>query len=120
VLVSVLPATAATRGMLNRTALERLAHGAHIINVGRGSALVETDLLALLDSGHLAGATLDVFAGEPLPPGHPFWSRREIVITPHVAAETELTPAIAQVADKVAGWARGEPLSGEVDRARGY
>lgn len=119
-LVSVLPATAATRGMLNRTALERLARGAHIVNVGRGAALVEADLLVLLDSGHLGGATLDVFAGEPLPPGHPFWSHREIVITPHVAAETELAPAIAQVADKLACWARGEPVSGEVDRARGY
>lgn len=120
VLVSVLPATAATRGRLDRTALGRLARGAHVINVGRGTVLVETDLLLLLDAGHLAGATLDVFATEPLPPDHPFWSRREIVITPHIAAETELVPAIEQVADKLARWARGEPVSGVIDRTLGY
>ena len=120
VLVSVLPATSATHARLDRSALERLARGAHVVNVGRGSTLVEADLLALLDAGHLGGATLDVFAAEPLPPDHPFWSRREIVITPHIAAETELAPAIAQVADKLARWSRGESVSGGVDRARGY
>ena len=74
----------------------------------------------MLDSGQLGGATLDVFATEPLPPEHPFWGRPDVVITPHVAAETELTPAIAQVADKLACWARGDAVSGAVDRARGY
>lgn len=120
VLVSVLPATPATRGLLDRTALARLARGAHVVNVGRGAVLVEADLLALLDAGQLAGATLDVFATEPLPPEHPFWQRREIVITPHVSAETELAPAIAQIADKLAFYARGAPVTGEVDRGRGY
>lgn len=120
ILVSVLPATNATRGRLNRSALERLARGAHVVNVGRGAVLVEADLLALLDTGHLGGATLDVFATEPLPPDHPFWSRPEIVVTPHIAAETELAPAIEQVADKLARWSRSEPVSGGVDRARGY
>lgn len=120
VLVSVLPATGATHGLLDRQALGRLAAGAHVINVGRGSTLVEADLLALLESGHLGGATLDVFASEPLPPDHPFWNRPDIVVTPHVAAETELEPAIAQVTDKLARWTRGEPVSGLVDRARGY
>jgi len=120
VLVSVLPDTAATRGRLDRNALQRLAPGAHVVNVGRGTALVEGDLLALLDACHLGGATLDVFATEPLPSDHPFWSRPEIVITPHVAAETELEPAIAQVADKLARWSRGEAVTGAVDRARGY
>jgi len=120
VLVSVLPATDATCGLLDRAALGRLAAGAHLINVGRGSTLVEADLVALLDAGHLSGATLDVFAAEPLPPEHAFWSRRDIVVTPHVAAETELEPAIAQVADKLARWMRGAPVTGLVDRARGY
>ena len=120
VLVSVLPDTAATRGRLDRNALQRLAPGAHVVNVGRGTALVEADLLALLDAGHLGGATLDVFATEPLPADHPFWSRRDVVITPHVAAETELEPAIAQVADKLARWSRGEAVTGAVDRTRGY
>jgi len=120
VLVSVLPDTATTRGRLDRGVLERLAPGAHLINVGRGSALVEADLLALLEAGHLGGATLDVFATEPLPADHLFWTRRDIVITPHVAAETELEPAIAQVADKLARWSRGEAVTGAVDRGRGY
>ena len=120
VLVSALPDTDATRGRLGHEALSRLAPGAHLINVGRGSVLVEGDLLMLLDTGQLAGATLDVFATEPLPPDHPFWRRREIVITPHVSAETELEPAIEQVADKLARWSRGETVSGGIDRARGY
>lgn len=120
VLVNVLPATGATRGLLDRAALARLAPGAHLVNVGRGSAVIETDLLALLDEGHLSGATLDVFATEPLPADHPFWRRPGIVVTPHVAAETELAPAIEQVADKLARWSRGEAVSGRVDRDRGY
>jgi glyoxylate/hydroxypyruvate reductase A len=120
VLVSVLPATAGTHALLDGAALGRLARGAHVVNVGRGAALVEADLLTLLDSGQLGGATLDVFASEPLPPAHPFWQRREIVITPHVAAETELAPAIEQVADKLTRWSRGEAVGGEIDRTRGY
>jgi glyoxylate/hydroxypyruvate reductase A len=120
VLVAVVPATAATQAMLDRRALARLARGAHVVNVGRGAVLVEADLLALLDSGHLSGATLDVFAAEPLPADHPFWARHEIVVTPHVAAETELEPAIEQVAGKLARWSRGDPVSGAVDRERGY
>ena len=120
VLVSVLPATDATCGLLNRAALARLAADAHIVNVGRGSVLVDADLLALLDEGRIGGATLDVFGVEPLPPHHPFWTHRSILITPHVAAETELEPAVEQVADKLAAWARGDEVTGRVDRARGY
>ena len=120
VLVSVLPATPATQGILDHQALARLAVGAHVVNVGRGAVLVEADLLALLDTGDLSGATLDVFATEPLPVDHPFWVRRDIVITPHVAAETELEPAIRQVAEKLTRWSRGDSVSGAVDRVRGY
>ena len=119
-LVAVVPATPATQGILDHRALARLARGAHVINVGRGTILVDSELLPLLDSGHLGGATLDVFAVEPLPAEHPFWTRPEILITPHVAAETELVPAIEQVAGKLARWARGDPVSGRVDRERGY
>ena len=120
ILVDALPLTGETRDLLDRERLSRLPAGSHLINVGRGATVVDADLLALLDAGHLGGATLDVFASEPLPPDHPFWSRREIVITPHVAAETELAPAIEQVAGKLARWSRGESVSGGVDRARGY
>lgn len=120
VLVDVLPLTAATRGLVDRTVLARLARGAHLINVGRGATLVEADLLALLDSGQLGGATLDVFAAEPLPPEHPFWARPEILITPHVSAETQIAPSVVQVADKLARLARGEAVSGQVVLERGY
>lgn len=120
VLVNVLPLTPDTLGILNRASLARLAQGGHLIQVGRGAQLVEADLLALLDAGKLSGATLDVFATEPLPPDHVFWSRPEIVITPHVSAATEIEPGIAQIAAKIAALERGEPVSGLVDRTRGY
>lgn len=120
VLVNVLPLTPDTRGLLDRAALRRLAAGAHVVNVGRGATLVEDDLLALLDEGHLGGATLDVFATEPLPSDHPFWRRSEILITPHVSAVTEWKPSVAQVADKLVALNRGEAVSGVVDLALGY
>ncbi len=120
VLVNVLPLTPETFGILNRATLARLAHGAHLINVGRGAHLVEADLLALLDAGKLAGATLDVFATEPLPPNHPFWARSEIVLTPHVSAVTEIVPAVEQIARKIVALENGAAVGGLVDRARGY
>lgn len=120
VLVSVLPLTAENAGILNHATLSKLAHGAHLVNVGRGAHLVEADLLTLLDAGKLSGATLDVFATEPLPAEHPFWSRPEIVLTPHASAVTEIEPGIAQIARKIEALERGEAVSGLVDRARGY
>ncbi|MFN7571119.1 MAG: 2-hydroxyacid dehydrogenase [Betaproteobacteria bacterium] len=119
-LVSVLPLTADNRGILNRAALERLADGAHLVNVGRGAHVVEDDLLALLDAGKLGAATLDVFAVEPLPPAHPFWRHPSILVTPHVSAETQIEDAAAQIAAKLARLARGEAVGGVVDRQRGY
>jgi glyoxylate/hydroxypyruvate reductase A len=120
VLVAVLPLTAATRGAINAALLAPLAAGAHFVNVGRGAQLNEADLLAALDSGRLGGATLDVFAAEPLPPAHPFWARPEILVTPHVSAVTQVAPSAAQIAAKLAAWWRGEAVTGVVDLARGY
>ena len=120
VLVSLMPLTADNRGMLNWQLLEQLAPGAYVINVGRGAHLVEADLLALIDNGHLAGATLDVFETEPLPPEHPFWARPEIEITPHVSAATDVAGAITQIAEKLRALARGEAVSGVVNSAAGY
>ena len=119
-LVGVLPLTASNRGALNAGVFARLARGAHLVNVGRGAHVDETDLLAALDSGQLGGATLDVFAEEPLPPAHPFWSRPQVLVTPHVSAVTQLGPSVQQVAEKLAAWARGDEVSGVVDPARGY
>jgi len=120
VLVSVLPATPETRDLINRDSLSRLQSGAYLINVARGSQLVEEDLLALLVSGHMAGAALDVFRTEPLPADHPFWAHPKVHITPHSAALTIRTESITQIAGKIAALQSGKPVAGVVDRARGY
>jgi glyoxylate/hydroxypyruvate reductase A len=120
VLVSVLPATPDTHGLINRDSLSRLQSGAYLINVARGSQLVEEDLLALLAEGHMAGAALDVFRTEPLPAGHPFWTHSKIRITPHTAALTMRAESIAQIASKIAALQSGQPVAGVVDRLRGY
>ena len=120
VLVNLLPLTPETRDILNRETLSRLQPGGYVINVARGAHLVEEDLLALLGSGHLAGATLDVFRTEPLPADHPFWSHPKITITPHTSARTLREESIAQIAAKILAFERGEAVVGMVDPARGY
>lgn len=120
VLVCLLPLTAETENIMNREALSRLMPGGYVINVARGAHLVEEDLIALLDSGHLAGATLDVFRAEPLPPEHPFWHHPKVTITPHTSARTLRGESIAQIAGKIAALERGEPVGGVVDRRKGY
>lgn len=120
VLACLLPSTAATRGLLDARTLGRLPRGAHLVNVARGDLVVDADLVALLDAGHLASATLDVFRDEPLPAGHPFWHHPRIVLTPHVSAVTLIEASAAQVAQRITAHARGEPVAGRVDRARGY
>lgn len=120
VLVNLLPLTADTHNILNRDTLSRLRPGGYVINVARGAHLVDEDLLALLDSGHLAGAMLDVFRVEPLPPAHPFWQQPKITITPHTAARTLRANSIAQIAGKIEALERGGPVAGRVDAGRGY
>jgi glyoxylate/hydroxypyruvate reductase A len=120
VLVSVLPATPATQGLINRDTLSRLQPGAYLINVARGSQLVEDDLLALLESGRMAGAALDVFCTEPLPTDHPFWSHPKVRVTPHTAALTLRAESVVQIANKIADLQNGRSVAGMVDRARGY
>ena len=120
VLVCLLPLTAQTQDLLNRRTLSLLQPGGYLINVARGAQLVEEDLLALLDSGHLAGATLDVFRTEPLPAGHPFWTHPKISITPHTSARTLQEESIAQIAAKMQAMLQGQPVVGVVERLRGY
>ena len=98
VLVNLLPLTPGTRDVMNRGTLSRLMPGAYVINVARGAHLVDEDLLALIDEGHVAGATLDVFRTEPLPAGHPFWNNPRITLTPHTSARTLRDESIAQIA----------------------
>jgi len=120
VLVCLLPLTADTTDILNRRTLGRLLPGAYLINIARGAHLVEEDLLALLDSGHMAGATLDVFRTEPLPPDHPFRADMRIALTPHGAARTLREASVTQIVGKIVALQRGEPIAGVVDRAQGY
>ena len=120
ILVCLLPLTPQTEGILNRANLSRMIPGGYLINVARGAHLVEEDLLALLESGQLAGATLDVFRTEPLPQGHPFWNHPKITLTPHTSARTLREETVAQIAGKIRAVERGEPIAGVVDRQRGY
>ena len=123
VLVNALPLTGETRDLLDRHAFARMPRGAHVINVGRGGTIVDEDLLAALDEGRLASATLDVFRVEPLPAEHPFWSHPKVTVTPHLAAPTPYGPAAGQIAAALAQLEKGVPaheLPGYVDRAVGY
>ena len=120
VLVNLLPLTPETQDIINRDTLARLQPGGYVVNVARGAHLVEDDLLAAIASGHIAGATLDVFRTEPLPAGHPFWTHPKITATPHTSARTMREESITQITRKMAALQRGEPVAGTVDPARGY
>jgi glyoxylate/hydroxypyruvate reductase len=120
VLVCLLPLTAQTDNILNHHTLGLLQSGGYVINVARGAHLVDDDLLALLDSGHLAGATLDVFRQEPLPAEHAFWKHPKITLTPHTSARTLREESIAQIARKILAVQAGSPVAGVVDKQKGY
>ena len=120
VLVNLLPLTSETENILNRANLSQLQPGAFLINVARGKHLLEQDLLDLLQEGHMAGATLDVFRTEPLPQDHAFWQHPKINITPHTSARTLRDESIAQIASKIKAVYAGQPIEGRVSRERGY
>ncbi|MEE8272498.1 MAG: glyoxylate/hydroxypyruvate reductase A [Alphaproteobacteria bacterium] len=120
ILVCLLPLTKATAGILGAATFDRLPRGAYLINAARGSHLVETDLLAALGSGQIAGATLDVFGDEPLPRGHPFWRDPRITITPHVASVTHARTAARSVAAQIGRFQADAPLDHLVDRKAEY
>ena len=111
-LVLACPLTATTRGFIDAEALALLPPGAHLVNVARGGVVVEADLLAALESGRVAGAFLDVFTAEPLPPDSPFWDLPNVIVSPHSAAASDgLAERVAAVfCENLGRWRRGEPL----------
>ncbi|MCX9155355.1 glyoxylate/hydroxypyruvate reductase A [Niveibacterium sp. 24ML] len=119
-LVCVLPHTPDTTDLLDAARFARLAPGALVLNAGRGSLIVDADLIAALDSGHLGAALLDVFREEPLPAGHVYLRHPRVTVTPHIAARTQIPLTARQVAVKIAQIEAGQSVSGRVDRARGY
>lgn len=120
ILVCLLPLTDDTRGILGRRVFEALPKGAAVINVARGALVVTEDLLRALESGHVSAAILDVTDPEPLPGDHPLWTHPRVIITPHVASQSQPESSAAAVLENVRRHQRGEPLVGLVDRPRGY
>jgi glyoxylate/hydroxypyruvate reductase A len=118
--VCVLPMTEDTKGIMNAGFFAQLPQGAWVINVARGGHLIEEDLIAALDCGHLAGAVLDVFQTEPLPQESPIWRHPKITATPHIAGITDSQAALAYVADCVKRCESGTPLENVVDLTKGY
>lgn len=120
ILVSLVPLTPETRGILNCETLSQLPKGASVINVGRGEQLIPEDLITLLDAEHLAYAVLDVFAIEPLPETHPLWQHPQVLVTPHIAAVTQDDSAGQVLLANVQRYINQTPLIGTVDRELGY
>ena len=123
-LVMSLPDTVETRGILSGKRMELLPEGAYIVNVGRGSAIDEDALADLLESGHLAGAALDVFHNEPLPKDSRLWNTPNLLITPHVAGNLTLDHTrdknVDMFCEDLIRYANKEPLKNLVDRKKGY
>ena len=120
ILVCLLPLTAATAGILDAGAFAALPRGAAVINAARGGHVVEADLLAALDSGQVGHATLDVFAAEPPPSDHPFWTHPRVTMTPHVASLTVPETAAEGIVEGMRRARAGAALRHVVDLAQGY
>lgn len=120
ILVCLLPLTDATRGILGQRVFDALPKGAAIVNAARGAHLVAEDLLRALESGQVSAAILDVTDPEPLPEDHPLWAHPRVIVTPHVASQSQPETSAAAILENVRRHQRGEPLVGLVDRSRGY
>jgi len=120
ILCGLLPLTPETRNLMDAELFAKLPKGAYVVNSGRGQQLVEEDLLAALDSGHIAGASLDVFQVEPLPTDHPFWTHPKVQVWPHVSAQTNADSGADQVAENIRRVFAGEKPINEVDPDRQY
>jgi glyoxylate/hydroxypyruvate reductase len=118
--ICLLPLTPHTKGILDKDSLQRIRKDGSVINLARGGHVVIPDLVAALDSGHLAHAYLDVFETEPLPADSPLWAHPGITITPHIAALSEPRTSVGKVAENIERVRRGEMPSNTVDFSAGY
>ncbi len=120
IVVTLLPRTPATENLLDAQRIGWMKPGAFLINPGRGWLIDDAALIAALDRGHLAHATLDVFRVEPLPQDHPFWAHPQVTVTPHVAADTHPPTGSRVIAENIRRGEAGEPFLYQVDRAQRY
>ncbi len=120
ILICILPLTDSTKGILNKENLMKLPEKSYLVNLGRGGHLVDNDLIELLDSGHLSGASLDVFHFEPLPEDHPFWEHPGIDITPHVASITDPSKVAPQIIENYHRVKKGIRPKNTVSKEKGY
>ena len=120
IVINLLPLTPATRGLLDARFFAALPAKASLVNLGRGAHVVDADLLAALDSGHLRHAVLDVFNTEPLPASHAYWRHPRVTVLPHAAALTDLRSAAAVAVANLRALRDGQPLAHRVDRQRGF
>jgi glyoxylate/hydroxypyruvate reductase A len=120
VLINLLPNTAETVGIINHALLNQLQDQSYLLNLARGVHVNEDELLRAMENGKLKGAMLDVFSREPLPVESPLWRHPRVAMTPHIAAVTRPQEAIAYIGKTITGLERGETVTGQVDRARGY
>ncbi|MEE5072718.1 D-2-hydroxyacid dehydrogenase [Pseudomonas alliivorans] len=118
--VNILPDTPKTRNIFNLETFRKMKPGAMFMNIGRGTAVVDADLVQALEEGHLSSAVLDVFRQEPLPPSHQFWVTPNIVITPHIAGPIDPVSMANSFLENLDRFESRLPLNGEVDLGRGY
>ena len=119
-LACLLPNTPVTEGIMNLSLFNKMPRGSYVLNAGRGSQLVESDLLEALNNGQIKGAALDVFETEPLPKDHPFWTDSRILLTPHHAAEVFLPAAAKIFLKNIYSIRNNQPLMGLVNQELGY
>ena len=120
VVINLLPLTPETHGMLDAPFFAALPPGASVVNLARGRHVVDADLLAALESGHVGHAVLDVFHAEPLPADHAYWRHPRVTVLPHAAAATDARSAAAVAVANLRAVRDGRPLANRVDAARGY
>jgi phosphoglycerate dehydrogenase-like enzyme len=121
-IVNTTPLTAATTGLFDAGFFAAAKPGAYFINVGRGGSVGETDLVAALRSGRLAGAGLDVTEPEPLPASSPLWKMQNVIITPHVSSDSDIgiEARIVVIAENLRRYVAGERMLSVVDIDKGY